>query len=404
MTVVILGVELLNPEEVVVCTLEKSTRMAVSDVENVADKVLDVYQKGANIVTLFQQGFSAIFSAVGPLSDQSLNKEEDAVKDGAVNDQFGKFFKNLDGISDDTMRIREIVTKSMADLDYSLFENNIRMQHRMYLEILDARPEFREVKRDQFLKHFSSSDGEKNIERLYSAVVEGYSSKPLLEIVLDYEDKTQRSVEEFCAQLLNLFCIGIIAVLGHAAMSENGNEKRLLKEWEEKMVTIQEKMKAAIEECIASFPSQAKTYCERLVGQVKESKQLADALVEMLKKKYGWVGWSVRVYRNRKRHKTADSLKGKNSFKVTGTDEKMNIWVSYSDSPKSLDKKLIQHLILNHKKPIAEEVEKDLSEKLGDCMVHTLQNYKNFACSWSFTDDCHFWEKHEDLHVCVHCA
>ncbi|KAF6727020.1 hypothetical protein FQA47_011948 [Oryzias melastigma] len=378
----------------------------VSDAKNVAGKVLDVYQKGSNIVTLFKQEFSPIFSAVGPLSELSLNKTEDP-EVGVVRDQFGKLFKNLDVVSDDINRIHEMFNKSMADLEYSSRENSIRMQYRMYLEILDAKPEFREVKRDQFLKHYSNSNKEQNIERLYSAVVESYSPGPLLQIILDNEDRNRQSVEAFCARLLNLFCIGIIAVVGHAVMSENNNEKRLQKEWGEKMATIQEKMKAAVEECITSFPSKAKTDCEKLMRQVKDSnsEQLAASLIEMLKKKYDWVSWSVRVYRNRRIHKTADSLKGKSSFQVTGSDEKMNIRVSYSYSPKSLDKNLIQQLILKHKQPKAEEVENDLSEKLqGDCMIHALQNYKYLACSWSFTDDCHFWAKHEDLHVCVHSA
>uniref|UniRef100_A0A3P9IC50 Rapunzel 4 n=1 Tax=Oryzias latipes TaxID=8090 RepID=A0A3P9IC50_ORYLA len=376
----------------------------LSDAKNVVETVMDIFEKGSNIVKLFNGELLPIFSGAVQIVKDLLNGVESTVAD-EVKGQFDRFSKHLDVISDDVKRINEEIKKSMLDLSFTSKEENIRHQFRMYMEFVNAKPEFREVKKEQFLIQFSSSEGEKNLNLLYSLLVENYSGKPLLETILTYEENSRRSVEEYCARLINLLCIGIIALVGHAAVSGNGEEEKLLKEWGEKTTTVQKRMSAAVEECIASFPSQAKSDCERLVMQNGDlnPQQLADTLIEMLKKKYDWVSWSVRVYILNEgffEKTTSEEIKGQHSFQVTGTKENTKIWVSYSDSPELLDKNLIQLLIQSQKR-----VAENLFEKLsGGCMVHTVKNGKDVACSTSFSDEQHYWEKHKNLHVCVHSA
>uniref|UniRef100_A0A8C7YAQ2 Rapunzel 4 n=1 Tax=Oryzias sinensis TaxID=183150 RepID=A0A8C7YAQ2_9TELE len=376
----------------------------LSDAKNVAETVMDIFEKGSDIVKLFNGELLPIFSGAVQIVKDLLNGVESTVAD-EVKGQFDRFSKHLDVISDDVKRINEEIKKSMLDLSFTSKEENIRHQFRMYMEFVNAKPEFREVKKEQFLIQFSSSEGEKNLNLLYSLLVGDYSVKPLLETILTYEENSRRSVEEYCARLINLLCIGIIALVCHAAVSGNGEEEKLLKEWGDKTTTVQKRMSAAVEECIASFPSQAKSDCERLVGQNGDlnPQQLADALIEMLKKKYDWVSWSVRVYILNEgffEKTTSEEIKGQHSFQVTGTKENTKIWVSYSDSPELLDKNLIQQLIQSQKK-----VAENLFEKLsGGCMVHTVKNGKDVACSTSFSDEQHYWEKHKNLHVCVHSA
>ncbi|XP_024114377.1 uncharacterized protein LOC112136727 [Oryzias melastigma] len=220
----------------------------VSNAKNVAEMLVDVFQKGASIVTILKQELLPIFSAVGPLFELSVNKPDDPDV-VAVRDQFGKLSEHLVVVSNEASRIPQVLQKNLADLKYFEHENTIRTHYRNYLEVLGAKPEFREVKKRQFLGNFSPNNEDESIDRLYRAVVEDYPSKPLLQIILDYEERTQSSVEEFCGKLLHLFCIGIIVVLAHAVMSGNGKEEKLQKEWGEKMAIIQKKMKAAIEEC-----------------------------------------------------------------------------------------------------------------------------------------------------------
>ena len=206
-------------------------------------------------------------------------------------------------------------------------------------------------------------------------------------------------------------CIGLIALLGHAALKGYDEEDALLKDWGEKMNTVQNKMNVVIEDCIVSFPKQAEIDSRRLVRDESNltNQQLADAIIEKLKKKYDWVGWSVRIFKTPSglfaNKKDYHCPTGKSRFQVPSSDEKLNVWVSYSSSPEPVDKNHIQQLIQSQKKVSVVSVAEDLFEKLpGHCMVHTVKTSKDLACSWSFTDELHYWEEHKNIYVCAHSA
>ncbi|CAG13345.1 unnamed protein product [Tetraodon nigroviridis] len=77
----------------------------------------------------------------------------------------------------------------------------------------------KEVRKNEFLKHFSLPGGDRNLHTLYDAVTgDNFSGESVLETILNYEEKSRRPVEEFCAMLKKLFYIGLIALLGHAAL------------------------------------------------------------------------------------------------------------------------------------------------------------------------------------------
>uniref|UniRef100_A0A8C7Y8A9 Rapunzel 4 n=1 Tax=Oryzias sinensis TaxID=183150 RepID=A0A8C7Y8A9_9TELE len=391
--------------------MNQQLKKIVSEKKDVVEDMMDVFEKGAEMVASIAGDLFPIFSVAAPLVQLALDNVESS-EAAFMKDQFQKVRDRLDVVSEEIQRINEEIKKSRIDTEFFSVEENIRNQFRKYMEILNAKPQFTEVKKQNFLKHFSKSGGNKNLHSLYSVVVgDGFFGEPLLVTILNYEEKSRRPIEEYCARLKNLFCIGIIALLGHAAVDGFNEGEELLKEWAEKMTNVQEKINAVVEECIVSFPNQAKTDCERLVRDQEglDNKQLADALIGILKKKYDWVGWSVRVYKSQSSilptKKKFDCPTGKSRFQVTTSNEKLNIWVSYSASPEPLDKNLIQELIQSQKKPTVENVAENLFEKLpGDCMVHTVKSSKDLVCSWSFTDDLHYWEEHKNLHVCVHSA
>ncbi|XP_024114323.1 uncharacterized protein LOC112136682 isoform X1 [Oryzias melastigma] len=392
--------------------MEQQLKKIVSEKKDVVEELMDVFEKGAEMIASIAGDLFPIFSVAAPLVQLALDNVE-STEAAFMKDQFQKVRDRLDVVSEEIERINEEIKKSRIDIELFSVEENIRNQFRKYMDILNAKPDFAKVKKQNFLKHFSKSGGEKNLHTLYSVVVgEGFFGEPLLETILNHEEKSRRPVEEYCARLKNLFCIGIIALLGHAAVDGFGEGEELLKKWGEKMTAVQEKINAVVEECIVSFPNQAQTDCERLVRDQEglTNQQLTETLIEKLKKKYDWVGWSVRIYKSQPRNfltkaKKFDCPTGKSRFQVNTSDEKLNIWVSYSASPEPVDKNLIQDLIQNQKKPTVENIAENLFEKLpGDCMVHTVKSSKDLACSWSFTDDLHYWEEHKNLHVCVHSA
>lgn len=382
----------------------------VSEKKDVVETVMEVFEQGAEVVASIAGDLFPVFAIAAPVVKLALDNVES--KEAAfMKEQFQKVRDHLEMVSEEIQKINNEIKKSGLDAVYFPVEENITNQFRKYLDILSAKPKFREVKKKLFLEHFAKTGGDKNLNTLYNSVTgDNFSGESVLEITLNYEEKSRRPVEEYCAMLKKLFCIGLIALMGHAALKGYDEEDALLKEWGEKMVVVQEKMNAVIEDCIVSFPKQAELDSRRIVRDHSgfTNKQLADAIVEKLKKKYDWVGWSVRVFRtptglfaNKKDYHCST---GKSRFQVL-SDEKLNVWVSYSSSPEPLDKDQIQQLILGQKKLAVVGAAELLFEKLpGDCVVHTVKTSKDLACSVSFSEDLHYWEEHKNIYVCVHSA
>ncbi|XP_011484120.1 uncharacterized protein LOC105356046 [Oryzias latipes] len=370
-------------------------------------KMMDMLETGANKAATIIGDFSPIFSVVSPLVQLVLNDVE-STEAVFMREQFEKVGNHIEKVSEDINRINKEIRKKAVDNKLFSVEETITHQFRKYMEFLKDNSEYR---KNAFLEHYKNSGGEEQIEELYK-IVEGnyFHGEPLLKVILSYEESSRRPVEEYCNQLRCLFCMGIIALLGHAALMKSDKQEKLVKKWSETMRVVQEKMNAVITECIVSFPRHAKTDCQRLVRDQKEdltNKQRADALIEMLKKKYDWVGWSVRVYKSGSSFfsikKNCECPTGTSRFQVTTTDKKLKIWVSYSTSLKPLNENLIQQFIQSQKKPTVENIAEYLFEKLpGDWMVHTVNSCKDLACSWSFTDECLYYEKRKNLHVWVH--
>ncbi|KAG7475887.1 hypothetical protein JOB18_039499 [Solea senegalensis] len=372
---------------------------------------MEVFEQGAEVVASIAGDLFPIFAIAAPIVKLALDNVE-SKEATFMKEQFQKVRERLELVSEEIQRINEEIKKSGMDASYFPVEENITNQFRKYMDILNAKPKYKEVKKKSFLDHFARTGGDKNLNTLYNVVVgNNFSGESVLEITLNYEEKSRRPVEDFCARLKKLFCIGLIALLGHAALKGYDEEEALLKDWGEKMNTVQSKISAVIEDCIVSFPKQAEQDSRRLVRDQPgvTSQQLADAIKEKLNKKYDWVGWSVRVFSSPSglftKKKDFHCPTGKSRFQVPTSDEKLNVWVSYSSSPEPVDKTRVQQLIQSQKKLTVVGVAEILFQKLpGDCMVHVVKTSVDPRCSCTFSDELHYWEKHNNLYVCVHSA
>ncbi|XP_060905930.1 rapunzel 4 [Labrus mixtus] len=383
----------------------------VSEKKDMVETVMEVFEQGAEVVASIAGDLFPVFAIAAPIVKLALDNVE-SKEATYMKEQFQRVRDRLEVVSEEIQRINDEIKRSGLDAVYFPIEENITNQFRKYMDILNAKPKFREVKKKLFLDHFGKTGGDKNLNTLYNSVTgDNFSGESVLEITLNYEEKSRRPVEDFCARLKKLFCIGLIALLGHAALKGYDEEDALLKEWGEKMKVVQEKMNAVILDCIESFPKQAELDSRRLVRDHPEltNQQLADTIIEKLKKKYDWVGWSVRIFRSPSgllnKKKNFHCPTGKSRFQVPSSDEKLNIWVSYCSSPEPVDKNRIQQLVQGQKRLSVVSLAEVLFENLpGDCVVHTVKISKDLACSWSFTDELHYWEEHKPLYVCIHSA
>ncbi|XP_076006353.1 rapunzel 4 [Genypterus blacodes] len=383
----------------------------VAERKDMVETVMDVFEQGAEVVASIAGDLFPIFAIAAPIVRLALDNVES--KEAAfMKEQFQKVRDRLEVVSEEIQRINDEIKKSGVDATYFLVEENITNQFRKYMDILNAKPKFREIKKKVFLEHFVKTDGEKNLHTLFNAVTgDNFSGESVLDVTLKYEERSRRAMEDFCARLKKLFCVGLIALLGYTALKGYDEEDKLLKAWGENMKVVQTKMNEVIEECIVDFPKHAELDSRRLVRDNANltNQQLADTIIQKLKKKYDWVWWSVRVFKSPSglfaNKKNFHCLTGKSRFEVPSSDEKLNVMVSYSASPEPLDKARVQQLIQSMKKATVVGVAELLFEDLpGPCVVHTVKTSKDLGCSWSFTDELHYWEEHNNFYVCAHSA
>lgn len=389
--------------------MAENLQQLIASKKDVVENVMEVFEQGAEVLASIAGDFFPIFSIAAPIVKLAIDNVESKEAE-YMKEQFQRVRERLEVISEEIQRINEEVKKSGMDTAYFSVEENITNQFRKYMDILNAKPKFREVKKKQFLDHFSKTGGEGNLHTLYNAVTgENFSGESVLEITLNYEQKSRRPVEDFCARLKKLFCIGLIALMGHAALKGYDEEEDLLQKWAKNMQVVQTKMNVVIEDCINSFPSQAEIDMKRLVRNHKDqsNQQLASMIVENLKGKYDWVSWSVRVFNSPKGFFTSKKdyqcTTGKSRFQVPSSDENLNVMVSYSASPEPLEKAQIQQWVLDQKKATVPGIAELVFDKSPKCTVHAVKtSCKELAYSWSFQEELHFFEEFKNFYLFVH--
>lgn len=206
--------------------------------------------------------------------------------------------------------------------------------------------------------------------------------------------------------------MGLIALLGQSALTQGQeDEEEKIREWSGKIEEVESKMKTTIESCVAAFPEQAELDAQRLL-QEKEGENLQDTtqqLLEFLVKKYDWVHWSVRLinhsgstYRKWRAGEHFHHVAGQNWFEVLQVNN-INLVVSFSTEPRPVPRESIREVMEGQgRKGNAPAVVEVLEKELRGFVVHAVSRHKESAAAWSFPEECHYWERHKNVAVCVH--
>ncbi|XP_053744196.1 protein rapunzel-like [Synchiropus splendidus] len=388
-----------------------SLERIVAQKKEAIEAAMDMFERGAEVLASAVGELFPVCEAAAPVLrlvlDNVQSKEVFYIKE-----QFLTVRNKLDVLSSQLEDIDCEIKKGRLDSDYFLVEENIRNQFRKYMDIIEAKQQFREVKTRLFLEHFAKTGGEKNLFVLYDAVMGNNSfSEPLLELVERCTARNRRLLEDFCVRMKELLCLGLIALLGYCALNNSPDEEEdKIQEWSSKIEDVESRMKSTIASCIAAFPDQAKTDCQLLLqGKEEESLQeVTKQLLEFLVKKYDWVSWSVRLinhsgstYRNWRAGEHFHHVAGQNWFEVLQVNN-INLVVSYSTSPKPVPRDSIQQVMETLGKKKAPGVVEVLEEQLCGFVVHAVSRHKESAAEWNFPADCHYWERHKNVMLCVH--
>ncbi|KAK5620358.1 hypothetical protein CRENBAI_025146 [Crenichthys baileyi] len=164
--------------------------------------------------------------------------------------EFGSVNLKLDELSQQNRRTLVQIEKETLDGQYCQVEENLKNQFRKFMAMVEARPEHREGKKDDFEESYANDLGDQNLHTLYDGVVgkRKLFSRPILEVYLKHSQGDRSTMERLCTRLTYLFCIGLIAFMGYSAIIGD-DEEGLSEEWAEKMEHVQEKMQEALRRC-----------------------------------------------------------------------------------------------------------------------------------------------------------
>lgn len=389
---------------------------------SVADWLLqnrDKIEKGVEIMGQASEVLAATVGQLHPVLEAAfvasaeLLSNPDGKEARYMAQQFENVNQQLVGIQDTIDQIAlELQRTSMNKQNFDR-EAQMLSQYEKFQEFVNAKPKFKEKKMEKFVVHYEETEGDLNLDALYNAVVgSNTSGDPMLETVVATQQRSRRAVEDFCAQLKKLFVVGIIALMGYAALKEGAVGEEMVKKWQERMEDVEKRMKAAVDECTENFADQAKLDVEHLVmenpGNV--NKEFAKSLLDSLVKKYDWVSWSIRAFSDRERIFFFNWLAGKkyhgsggaNWFDIL-TKNGIKVVVSFCIDPKAIDKNHIQELIEGQKlKGNMMAVALSLRKSFPDLLVHAVSHYKEVVETSSFREDCYYYGKHKRAYLCIH--
>ncbi|XP_077431003.1 protein rapunzel isoform X3 [Vanacampus margaritifer] len=164
--------------------------------------------------------------------------------------EFRSVNRALDELSRNNRHTLVAIQKETLDSQYASVEENLKNQFRKFMDLVEARPEHSERKKDDFARSYADDLGDQNLHTLYDGVVgkPKLFSRPILEVFLKHSGGDRRTLERLCTRLTYLFCIGLIALMGNAAVIGD-DDASLSEEWAEKMENVQDRMQQALRMC-----------------------------------------------------------------------------------------------------------------------------------------------------------
>lgn len=379
----------------------------------------DKIEKGVEIMGQASEVLAATVGQLHPIleavfvASAELLSNPEGKEARYMTQQFEMVNQKLEGIQDEIDKIA--LELQRTSLNKQNFDREAQMisQYEKFQDFVNAKPKFKEKKMEKFISHFENTDADMNLDALYNAVTgSNTSGDPMLETIVTTEQRSRRAVEDFCARLKKLFVVGIIAVMGHAALKEGVVGEEMVKKWQERMEDVEKRMKAAVDDCTENFADQAKIDMEGLLlenpGTVNQ--EFIKSLLESLNKKYDWVNWSIRAFNDKERIFFFNWLAGKkyhgsggaNWFDIL-TKNKVKVVVSFCVNPKSINKSQIEEQIEGQKlKGNMMEVAQSLNKSFPNCLVHAVSPYKDVVETNNFHEDSYYYGKHKKAYLCIH--
>ncbi|XP_034153769.2 uncharacterized protein LOC113532734 [Pangasianodon hypophthalmus] len=368
------------------------------------EKGVEILGQGCEILAKTVGQFHPVLEMFFKISAEFLHNPE-GKQATYLAQQFERVNQKLEKIQAESEKIKLALQRSLVNIQNFKFYTQIINQYEMFKYIFTAKPKFKELKIDEFLIYYDEYEGDKNLDCLYNAIIK----ENVLGTIVDSEQRSRRAVEESCACLKKVFVVGIIALMGYTALKEGTVGEDMVKKWQERMEDVEKRMKVAVDECVNNFAEQAEIDIDQKLKEKQSSvdPEFTEFLLDALVKKYDWVSWSVRVFKDDDDSKLGRFLFGKQQHVSGGNvnyfehlcNNKIRVVVSFTTDPKPLNKSQIKDQIEEEKGDM-KSVAESLCKSLPNCHVHAVSRKVEEANN--FDPECYYYAVHKRAHICIH--
>lgn len=150
--------------------MTSSLERVVAQKKEAIEAVMDMFERGAEVLASAVGELFPLCEAAAPVLRLALDNVQ-SKEVFYVKEQFLTVRNKLDVLSTQLEDIDCEIKKGRLDSQYFAVEENIRNQFRKYVDIIEAKQQFREVKTRLFLEHFTKTGGDKNLFVLYDALM-----------------------------------------------------------------------------------------------------------------------------------------------------------------------------------------------------------------------------------------
>uniref|UniRef100_A0A8C7ZZQ2 Rapunzel 2 n=1 Tax=Oryzias sinensis TaxID=183150 RepID=A0A8C7ZZQ2_9TELE len=226
--------------------------MADADkIRRTAASVLGCVEKVSSFASSIDPIFGIVSSLVG-VARKGLVKDEGHPLDK----DFQEISSKLDTISRKNQECLKKILINEVKETYGTYEKYIRHQYQSFLDMVakvKADPENATAYMKKFESIYERDKADMSLDVFYRGVMgKGMTfGRPLLKVYLDNCDGDRDTMERHCSYIAHLFHMGLIALMGYTAVTED-DEDEVREKWAKRVLDIQEKMEEVLSQCSSS--------------------------------------------------------------------------------------------------------------------------------------------------------
>ncbi|XP_072226172.1 protein rapunzel-like [Leuresthes tenuis] len=217
-------------------------------VKKTAAKVLCCVEKVSSFASSIDPIFGVVSSLVG-VARKGLVEEEGHPLD----EDFQGIRSKLESISEKNQQCLKRIRIDEVNETFGKYEEYIKHQYNAFNDMVA------QVKKDpgktqhymeKFEKIYERDKSDMSLDVYYRGVMgtNALFGRPLLKVYLDNCDGDRKIMEHRCSHIAHLFHMGLIALMGYTAVTED-DEDEVREKWAKRVGDIQAKMQEVLSQC-----------------------------------------------------------------------------------------------------------------------------------------------------------